>query len=60
MLVLSPEKSLSHNVRKTFKITEDIDTKLQKMYTDVFKGKLMCSFKRNKKLGHYLVSAKLK
>ena len=39
MLVLSPEKSLSHNVRKAFKITEDIDTKLQKMYPDVFKGK---------------------
>ena len=60
MLVRSPEKSLSHNVRKAFKITEDIDTKLQKMYPDVFKGKLMCSFKRNKNLGLYLVSAKLK
>ena len=30
------------------------------MCPDVFKGKLMCSFKRNKNLGDYLVSAKLK
>ena len=30
------------------------------MYPDVFKGKFMCSFKCNKNLGHYVVSAKLK
>ena len=55
MLALSPEWLLSHNVSKAFKITKDIYTKLQKMYPDVFKGELMCSFKRNKNLGHYLV-----
>ena len=30
------------------------------MYPNEFKGGLMCSFKRNKNLGDYLVSAKLK
>ena len=50
----------SNNARKAFKITKDIYTKLQKMYPNVFKGELMCSFKRNKNLGDYLVSAKLK
>ena len=50
----------SNNARKAFKITKDIYTKLQKMYPNVFKGDLMCSFKRNKNLGDYLVSAKLK
>ena len=50
----------SNNATKAFKITKDIYTKLQKMYPSVFKGELMCSFKRNKKLGDYLVSVKLK
>ena len=50
----------SNNARKAFKITKDIYTKLQKMHPNVFKGELMCSFKRNKNLGDYLVSAKLK
>ena len=48
---------LSNNVRKAFKITKDIYTKLQKMYLNVFKGELMCSFERNKNLGDYLLSA---
>ena len=52
--------SFSNNARKAFKITKDIYTKLQKMYPNVFKGELMCSFKGNKTLGDYLVSAKLK
>ena len=60
MLVLSPERPLSNSARKAFEITKDIYTKLQKMYPDVFKGELMCSFEPNKNLGHYLVSAKLK
>ena len=30
------------------------------MYPNVFKGELMYPFKRNKNLGDYLVSAKLK
>ena len=30
------------------------------MYPNVFKDELMCSFKRYKNLGDYLVSAKLK
>ena len=30
------------------------------MYPNAFNGELMCLFKRNKKLGDYLVSAKLK
>ena len=46
--------------RKAFKITKDIYTKLQSMYPNVFKGEVMCSFKRKKNLGEYLVSAKLK
>ena len=46
--------------RKIFKITKDIYTKLQRMYLNVFKAELMCSLKRNKKMGDYLVSAKLK
>ena len=50
----------SNTTRKAFKITKDIYTKLQKMYPNVFKGELMCSFKRNKNLGDYIVSAKLK
>ena len=50
----------SNYARKAFKITKNIYTKLQKMYPNIFKGELMCSFKRNKKLGDYLVSAKLK
>ena len=50
----------SNNARKAFKITKDIYAKLQKMYPNVFKGELMCSFKRNKNVGDYLVSAKLK
>ena len=50
----------SNNARKAFKITKDIYTKLQNMYPNVFKDELICSFKRNKNLGDYLVSAKLK
>ena len=50
----------SNNARKAFKITKDIDTKLQKMYPSALKGELMCSFKRKKNVGDYLVSAKLK
>ena len=50
----------SNNARKVFQITKDNYTKLQKMYPNVFKGELMRSFKRNKYLGDYLVSAKLK
>ena len=46
----------SNNARKAFKITKDI----WKMYPNVFKGELMCSFKRNKNWGDYLVAAKLK
>ena len=38
----------SYNARKAFKITKDIYTKLQKMYPNVFKGELMCPFKRTK------------
>ena len=49
-----------NDARKAFKITKDIYTKLQKVYPNVFKGELMCSFKRNKNLGDYFVSAKLK
>ena len=49
----------SNNARKAFKIIKDLYTKLQKMYPNFFKGELMCSFKRNKNLGDYLVSAKL-
>ena len=50
----------SNNARQAFKITKDIYKKLQKMYPNVFKGELMCSFKPSKNLGDYLVSAKLK
>ena len=38
----------SNNARKSFKITKDIYTKLQKMYPNIFKGELMSLFKRNK------------
>ena len=38
----------SENVRKAFKITKDIYTKLQKMNPNVFKGELIRSSKRNK------------
>ena len=50
----------SNNAKKAFKITKDINTKLPKMYPNVFKGELMCAFKHNKNLGDYLVSAELK
>ena len=50
----------SSNARKAFKITRNIYMKLQAMYPNVFKGQLMCSYKRNKNLTDYLVSAKLK
>ena len=52
--------SFSSNVIKAFKITKNIDKKLQAIYPSIFKGELMCSFERNKNLGDYLVSVKLK
>ena len=33
---------------------------MQAIYPNVFKGELMCSFERNKNLGDYFVSVKLK
>ena len=48
------------NAIKAFKITRNIYTKLQAMYPHIFNGELLCSFKRNKNLGDYLVSVKLK
>ena len=50
----------SSNARKAFKITKNIYTKLQAMYPNRFNGQLMCSYKRNKNLADYLVSARLK
>ena len=38
----------------------NIYAKLQAMYPNVFKGQLMVSDKRNKRLADHLVSAKLK
>ena len=48
------------NARKAINITIIIYTKLQAMYPNEFKGQLMCSYKRNKNLADYLVSASLK
>ena len=50
----------SSNAKQAFIVTKNIYTKLQVMYPNVFKGQLMCSYKRNKNLADYLVSAKLK
>ena len=50
----------SSNARKDFKITWSFYTKLQAMYPNVFKDRLMCSYKRNNILADYLVSAKFK
>ena len=44
----------SNNARKAFKITKDIYTKLKTMHPNVFKGELICSFKRNKNLSAYV------
>ena len=48
----------SSNAIKAFKITKNVFKKLQAKYPNIFKGELMCSFKCNKNLCHYLVSVK--
>ena len=58
IFVTSPHSS--NDAGKAFKITGNIYTKLQAMYSNVFKGQHMCSYKRNKNLADYLLSAKLK
>ena len=50
----------SSTARKAFKITRNTYAKLQALYPNVFKGKLLCPFKRNKNLTNYLVSATCK
>ena len=48
------------NIRKAFKIMRDIYAKLQATYPNLFKGELVCPYKRNQNLAECLFFCKVK